>query len=105
MGMIPLVDRDELDSQTFRDGDIRREVIGMFRDQMPAILGALAAGEGVARAEIAHRLKGSALALGAKPLAEAASRLEASPADPAALAEVRALADATLQALLALLDR
>jgi HPt (histidine-containing phosphotransfer) domain-containing protein len=105
MAMIPLVDIDELDVQTFHDGDIRREVIGMFRDQMPAILGALAAGDGVGRAEIAHRLKGSALALGARPLADAASRLEVHPDDAAVLAEVRRLVDATLQALLSLVEK
>jgi HPt (histidine-containing phosphotransfer) domain-containing protein len=105
MSMIPLVDADELNVQTFHDGDIRREVIGMFRDQMPVILGALAAGGGVGQAEIAHRLKGSALALGARPLAEAAGRLEIRPGDAAALAEVRRLADATLQALLSLVEK
>jgi HPt (histidine-containing phosphotransfer) domain-containing protein len=105
MEMIPLVDADELNVQTFHDRDIRREVIGMFRDQMPPILGALAAGGGVGQTEIAHRLKGSALALGARPLAEAAARLEANPGNAAILAEVRELADSTLRALLALVDK
>jgi HPt (histidine-containing phosphotransfer) domain-containing protein len=97
--MMKIIDEAELDQQTFHDPDIRREVIGMFVDQAPAILAGIEASTGAARADIAHRLKGSALALGARPLAEAASRLELSPADHATLNDVRQLLDATLQAL------
>jgi HPt (histidine-containing phosphotransfer) domain-containing protein len=56
-------------------------VLSMFRDQAPTLLLALRAAEGAARAEVAHRLKGSALAIGASGLAEAAAALEAAPGD------------------------
>ncbi len=97
--MMPIIDETELDQQTFHDPDIRREIIGMFMDQAPAILAGIEGGIGATRADIAHRLKGSALALGARPLAEAASRLELDPADTTALHDVRRLLDATMQAL------
>jgi HPt (histidine-containing phosphotransfer) domain-containing protein len=97
--MTPIIDETELDQQTFHDPDIRREIIGMFIDQAPAILAGIDGGMGVTRADIAHRLRGSALALGALPLAEAASRLELAPADATALNDVRRLLDATLLAL------
>ncbi len=94
-----VIDLDMLDEQTFQDAVIRREVIGMFLDQAPAISSALAATSGQARADIAHRLKGSALALGATALAAAASRLEEQPDVPQSLTETSHALDATLQAL------
>ncbi len=97
--MTPIIDEIELDQQTFHDPGIRREIIGMFTDQAPAILSGIEGATGIARADIAHRLKGSALALGARPLAEAASRLELAPGDITALDDVRQLLDATVQAL------
>lgn len=102
--MDAIVDVAELDRQTFDDRAIRREVIALFREQLPTLLAALEGGRGAARADTAHRLKGSALALGARPLAAAAGRLEAAPEDAEALAEARRLADLTLRALLALRD-
>ena len=98
----PIVDRAALESQTFGDAELMAEVIGMFREQAPALLAAIEGAQGAARAEVAHRLKGSALALAAGPLAAAAGRLEAAPDDPALRAEVRRLADETLRALAAL---
>jgi HPt (histidine-containing phosphotransfer) domain-containing protein len=97
--MESVIDLAELNEQTFHDPAIRSEIIQLFTDQAPTIMAALSASSGQARADIAHRLKGSALALGARPLAEAASRLEAAPDDAAALADVRHMTDATLQAL------
>jgi HPt (histidine-containing phosphotransfer) domain-containing protein len=97
--MMPIIDETELNQQTFHDPDIRREIIAMFMNQAPAILAGIEGGIGATRADIAHRLKGSALALGARPLAEAASRLELAPGDITALNDVRRLLDATLQAL------
>jgi HPt (histidine-containing phosphotransfer) domain-containing protein len=100
--MIPLVSRAELDAQTFHDADLRREIIAMFMDQAPVLLQALSAGTGAARSDTAHRLKGSSLAVGAHPLAEAADALEKDPADPAALEAVRLLLTETIQALAAM---
>jgi HPt (histidine-containing phosphotransfer) domain-containing protein len=97
--MMPIINEIELDQQTFHDPDIRREVIGMFMGQGPAILAGIEGTIGATRADIAHRLRGSALALGALPLAEAALRLELAPGDATALNDVRQLLDATLQAL------
>jgi HPt (histidine-containing phosphotransfer) domain-containing protein len=97
--MESIIDLAELNEQTFHDAAIRGEIIQLFIDQAPVLTAALSASSAQARSDIAHRLKGSALALGARPLAEAASTLEARPDDDAALADVRHRLDATLQAL------
>jgi HPt (histidine-containing phosphotransfer) domain-containing protein len=97
--METIIDLAELNEQTFHDTAIRSEIIQLFIDQAPVIAAALAANAGQARADTAHRLKGSALALGARPLAEAAAALEAQPDNDIALADVRHRMDATLQAL------
>src|SRR5437660_6191322 len=59
-------------------GDIRltREVLGMFASQTARLLGAVAA-EPAGGAALAHTLKGSARAIGAFAVAEAAEALEA----------------------------
>ncbi len=97
--MQPFIDRAELDEQTFHDPAIRGEIIAMFLDQAPTILAAIDGGTGAARADSAHRLKGSALALGARPLAEAASGLEMEPDSAAALANLRLTLEKTLETL------
>ena len=97
--MMPIIDVPELDQQTFHDPQIRREIIGMFLEQAPVILAGINGSTGAARADIAHRLRGSALALGASALAEAASRLEFAPGNDEALNNTRHVLDATLQAL------
>ncbi len=74
--------------QTFDEPELAAEVLGMFRAQAPVLLQGIAGTVGAARADLAHRLKGSALAIGAEELAAAAARLEESPADPAALTAV-----------------
>ncbi len=94
-----IVDEAELKSQTFGDAELLREVVSLFLLETPALLAAMEAASGQARADIAHRLKGSALALGARPLAEAAALIEQSPDDGGAIREVRFLADETLAAL------
>lgn len=73
------IDRAKLDEQTFGDLEIRRDILTLFQAEAPALLLALAATSGGPRAEIAHRLKGSALAIGATGLADVAARLEAMP--------------------------
>ena len=103
--MEPIVDRAELDRQTFGDPGLLREIGQMFLAQAPPILAALEAAHGAARGEIAHRLKGSALALAARPLAEAAGRLEARPDDQALLDEVRRLCADTISTIGALVDK
>ncbi len=94
-----IVDEAELRSQTFDDAVLLREVVDLFLLQTPSLLDALEAADGVARSEIAHRIKGGALALGARALADVAARIEANPGDAAPLTEVRRIADQTAVAL------
>jgi HPt (histidine-containing phosphotransfer) domain-containing protein len=101
--MTAMINRDELDRQTFGEPEIRREIIQLFRDQAPVLLAALEGGAGQTRSETAHKLKGSALAMGAGPLATAAGRLEGEPDNASLLVEVRLLLDQTLQALVSIL--
>jgi HPt (histidine-containing phosphotransfer) domain-containing protein len=86
--MTDAIDRAHLAAQTFGDSALAREVLGLFREQADPLLQALAASSGAARADIAHRLKGSALAIGAFDLAAAAASLEAKPDDPFVLRAV-----------------
>jgi HPt (histidine-containing phosphotransfer) domain-containing protein len=79
--MSALIDIAALDRQTFHDADIRREIIVLFREQASIIMAAIDAGSGAPRADAAHRLKGSALSLGAGPLAAVAGAVEAAPDD------------------------
>jgi HPt (histidine-containing phosphotransfer) domain-containing protein len=99
----PAIDREKLSEQTFGDLEIRREVLGMFRAELPALLQALAATDGKPRSEIAHRLKGSSLAIGATALAEAAARLDAAPGAPGQLDAVEQAAAAVSRDIEALL--
>lgn len=93
----PLINEDTLSEQTFGDVELCREVLQMFLDQTPALMASLGATQGAARADIAHRIKGSALAIGAMPLAEICDHLQSSPDDGAAFANAEQTAAATLQ--------
>jgi HPt (histidine-containing phosphotransfer) domain-containing protein len=90
------IDSSELARQTFGDAALAREIVAMFADQTPALLAALLATRGQARADVAHRLKGSALAVGATALARSAAALEIAPDDPAALGTVERDCDTVL---------
>jgi HPt (histidine-containing phosphotransfer) domain-containing protein len=90
-----ILDLDHLDRQTFGDPELRREIVTMFRQQAAEIVGAIeAAAGGTAATDLAHRLKGSAVAVGAFRLGGIAALIErgeldaASPRLRAALAEV-----------------
>jgi Hpt domain len=99
------IDRSKLDGQTFGDAAIRRDVLMMLKAELPVLLQALAATAGAARSDVAHRLKGSALALGADGLADAAAALEATSDDIALFTKVEAAAAdvlADVEVLLAL---
>ncbi len=100
-----IVDEAELKSQTFDDKALLREVVDLFLLQTPSLVAALEAAEGVARAEIAHRIKGGALALGAKALADVAARIEANPDEAPPLTEARRVADETVNVLKAIVGR
>jgi HPt (histidine-containing phosphotransfer) domain-containing protein len=92
--MTAAIDRAALDAQTFGDTSLAREILLMFRDQTPPLLLALAATSGGARAKVAHRIKGSALAIGAGDLAGRAATLESAPDDAEALRGVEEAAAA-----------
>ena len=95
------IDIEHLRRMTLGDASLEREVLAMFSAQAVGLVGTLAALPADAAA-LAHTLKGSARAIGAFRVADAAARLEAllqNGGDPAeALAE---LDDAVAQAALA----
>ena len=101
------IDIVHLRRMTLGDVGLEREVLAMFSAQAVGLVGALAALPSDAGA-LAHTLKGSARAIGAFAVADAAARLEnliRSSGDPAkalaelddAVAEARAAIDAILQ--------
>ena len=103
--MVPVaIDIAHLKQQTFDDPDLQREILQIFQQQAPMLLAALSANTGIARSEIAHRIKGSALAIGANTLADAADKLETSPDDPALMRAVELSMDTTLKAIVELLS-
>jgi HPt (histidine-containing phosphotransfer) domain-containing protein len=102
--MEPMIDVAHLDQQTFSDPELKREILTMFRLQAPALLAAMDAQSGAARGATAHRLKGSALAIGAGALAEAADLLEKTPASAQALQAVHLTCDKTMQVIAKLLQ-
>ncbi|WOQ14284.1 TMAO reductase system sensor histidine kinase/response regulator TorS [Aeromonas media] len=63
-----------------------RQLIGLFESQGTALVAALVRCEGEERKGMAHKLKGSALALGLDDFAAQCAALEAGDADPAGLA-------------------
>jgi HPt (histidine-containing phosphotransfer) domain-containing protein len=100
------IDLDHLKRMTLGDESLEREVLAMFSAQSVSLIGALAALPAEA-AGLVHTLKGSARAVGAFAVADAAAVLEAAlknSGDPAeALAELKdavAQARAAIDALL-----
>ena len=70
------IDFEHLKRMTLGDAGLEREVLAMFSVQSARLVDALAAMPSDAAA-LAHTLKGSARAIGAFAVAEAAARLEA----------------------------
>jgi HPt (histidine-containing phosphotransfer) domain-containing protein len=100
------IDLDHLSRMTLGDAGLEREVLAMFAAQSAKLIDALAALPAEAAA-LAHTLKGSARAIGATAVAEAAGGLEAAlagghdPAEPLAeLVEAVAQARAAIDAML-----
>jgi HPt (histidine-containing phosphotransfer) domain-containing protein len=100
------IDIAHLARMTLGDVGLEREVLAMFAGQSAGLVGALAAMPANAAA-LAHTLKGSARAIGAVRVAEAAEWLEAAMRDDAdaalalaalddSVAEARAAIDAIL---------
>ena len=100
------IDFEHLKRMTLGDAGLEQEVLAMFAAQSVKLMAALAAVPADAGA-LAHTLKGSARAIGAVGVAEAAARLEAvlaNGADPSSLvtelADAVALARAAIEAVL-----
>lgn len=100
------IDFAHLQRMTFGDAGLEQEVLAMFAAQAAKLVGTLAAMPADA-STLAHTLKGSARAIGAFGVADAAARLEAVLAggtDPAnqiaELAEAVALARTAIEAVL-----
>jgi HPt (histidine-containing phosphotransfer) domain-containing protein len=91
-----LIDEVELAAQTYDDPALKAEILNMLLEQAPVLWSAIEASDGVARSDVAHRLRGSALALAATSLAEAAADLEANPAKETALHHLRDVLTDTL---------
>ena len=70
------IDMDHLRRMTLGDASLEREVLTMFSAQAASLIGSLAALPADAGA-LAHTLKGSARAIGAFAVADAAGDLEA----------------------------
>ena len=70
------IDMDHLQRMTLGDAGLEREVLKMFSAQAAGLIGSLAASRADAGA-LAHTLKGSARAIGAFGVADAAGQLEA----------------------------
>ena len=96
-GFDPPLDLVHLARQCLGDHELEAELLGMFRLQAPALTAQLAGYPPLSlesKAKIAHRLRGSALAVGARRVASAAWRIEelASAAGDQRSAEARAVA-------------
>jgi HPt (histidine-containing phosphotransfer) domain-containing protein len=74
------IDIAHLKRMTLGDARLEREVLAMFGSQAVGLIGALAAAPADA-AELAHTLNGSARAIGAFQVADAAEALEAAMRD------------------------
>jgi HPt (histidine-containing phosphotransfer) domain-containing protein len=76
-GLLPVLDRAFLARQSMHDARVERDVLSMFFDQSAQLLKIIReAADAPTRREAAHRLYGSASAVGAEQVAEAARRLE-----------------------------
>ena len=100
------IDLAHLARMSFGDADLEREVLSLFAAQSAKLIGALSTFPEDGR-ELAHKLKGSACAIGAFAVADAAARLEhvlissAEPAEPlAALTDAVARARNAIEAIL-----
>jgi HPt (histidine-containing phosphotransfer) domain-containing protein len=98
------LDRDYLFRQTFGDRNLERELLNLFHDQAAHILRLireLTGEEHRRKADLAHNLKGAALAIGADRVAQAATHYEnaVAEASPAAEAAWQELNEAVSEAL------
>jgi HPt (histidine-containing phosphotransfer) domain-containing protein len=97
------IDIAHLARMTLGDVGLEREVLAMFAGQSAGLVGALAAMPANAAA-LAHTLKGSARAIGAVRVAEAAEWLEAAMRDDADAAQALAALDDSVAEARAAID-
>ena len=99
----PPIDLVHLARQCQGDPDLEEELLGLFRLQARALAAQLSdpsTRTAEPTANIAHRLRGSALTVGAARVARAARAIEEGAAQPAALAQaIAALRDAVAEAV------
>jgi len=93
------LDLDHLSRQTMGDGELQKEVLSLFVNQLDAFERDIVQAPPARRRELLHGLKGAARGLGAFTIAEGAAALESDPADEDKLAvllcsfeELRAIA-------------
>ncbi|HYC16285.1 MAG TPA: Hpt domain-containing protein [Pseudolabrys sp.] len=70
------IDRVHLSRITFNDRGLEREVLQLFDRQAELLMGRIHRSEPAAVATLAHTLKGSAIGIGARPVARAAASAE-----------------------------
>jgi HPt (histidine-containing phosphotransfer) domain-containing protein len=87
------IDLAQLARQTMEDRALERDVLALFAQQSAAACDALRLSMGEERRRLAHGLKGSALAVGAVPIADCAEAIEAAPDDAALLKRLDRLVD------------
>ncbi|HEV7321692.1 MAG TPA: Hpt domain-containing protein [Ensifer sp.] len=75
------IDFAHLAVQTMGDKALEIEVLQLFARQARQVMKEIVEGEGIHRAQAAHRLKGAALAVGAVDVAQAAGAIEQNPTE------------------------
>ena len=90
----PAIDRAHLSRMTFGDASLERELLQLFDRQAELLLARMRASDAKSVGTLAHTLKGSALGIGAMPVAEAAERVEKMAAMPGREDAIEGLATA-----------
>ncbi|HZL32337.1 MAG TPA: Hpt domain-containing protein [Pseudolabrys sp.] len=70
------IDRGHLRRMTFGDRTLEQDVLELFDRQATILIGRMRAGDAAVVGSLAHTLKGSALGIGAGPVADAAQSVE-----------------------------
>lgn len=76
------IDRAHLTRMTLGDAGLERELLQLFDRQAELLLARMRAGDAKSVGTLAHTLKGSALGIGAQPVAAAAEAVEQAAAMP-----------------------
>jgi len=94
----PPIDCGHLARMTFGDVTLKRELLQLFDRQAELLLGRMRTGDAGAVSTLAHTLKGSALGVGAMPVAAAAEAVERIAAMPGRECALEQLAAAIAEA-------